>query len=232
MNEQASGIEISDLVTDEQEGEIVDEQSETENQQRTSRAQQSEQILSAFAEQTSSSLSETFDHEDHLQGTNSLPTAKRSFQGIEEDEDEELSEHTTEQYHGKDGNEKVHRRSKNIYKDKNEGGDVNHVALESQGDFQPAPSESQKWMENLEFILDIPLQIDIQLGQTKIPLKEVLELSSGSLIKLNKSESAPVELLINGKLVAEGQIVVTEGNTLGVQVTSIVNRVERIRSLK
>ena len=105
LNEQASGIEISDLVTDEQEGEIVDEQSETENQQRTSRAQQSEQILSAFAEQTSSSLSETFDHEDHLQGTNSLPTAKRSFQGIEEDEDEELSEHTTEQYHGRDGND-------------------------------------------------------------------------------------------------------------------------------
>jgi flagellar motor switch protein FliN/FliY len=87
-------------------------------------------------------------------------------------------------------------------------------------------------MENLELILDIPLQIDIQLGQTKMPLNEVLELASGSIIKLNKSESDPVELLINGKLVAEGKIVVTEGNILGIQVSSVVNRVERIRSLK
>ncbi|HIE28971.1 TPA: hypothetical protein EYP66_16980 [Candidatus Poribacteria bacterium] len=166
INEKLTGIEDSNLVTDEQEGEIVDEQSEN-----------------ILAEQ----------------------------------------------------NSKSGRRHKNIDKDKNED-----VALEPQPDFQTAPSESQNlpsnevnsWMENLEFILDIPLQIDIQLGQTKIPLKEVLELSPGSLIKLNKSESAPVELLINGKLIAEGQIVVTEENTLGVQVTSIVNRVERIRSLR
>jgi len=223
VKEHPTGTEVSGSVTGEPKAVGVGERSE--------------QILSELAKQTSNSLDEQlFDDEAELEGPDSPGPTKRGFRSKEEDEDKELSEYTAEQveHPDEDGDEKIYRRHENNLNEDKSG------APESHAGFQAAPSESQNlpsnegkgWMENLEFILDIPLQIDIQLGQTKIPLREVLEISSGSLIKLNKSESAPVELLINGKLIAEGQIVVTDGNTLGVQVTSIVNRVERIQSLR
>ena len=153
------------------------------------------------------------------------------FDGEEEVTDEDVAEYTKRAAHKVSAERNEQERKVSAQKGNNINEDRNN-ASKPQANFQTAPSEPKNWMENLELILDIPLQIDIQLGQTKIPLREVLELSSGSIIKLNKSESDSVELLINGKLVAEGQIVVTNRNTLGVQVTSIVNRVERIRSLR
>ena len=85
---------------------------------------------------------------------------------------------------------------------------------------------------NLDFVLDIPLAIQVQLGETRLTLREVLKLGAGTLIRLNKSESEAVELYVNGKLIATGQIVTTPEGTVGVQVHSIVTRMERIRSLK
>jgi flagellar motor switch protein FliN/FliY len=85
---------------------------------------------------------------------------------------------------------------------------------------------------NLDLVLDIPLAMQVQLGETRMTLREVLKLGVGSLIRLNKSEAESVELYINGKLVATGQIVTTPEGTVGVQVHSIVTRMERIRSLK
>lgn len=85
---------------------------------------------------------------------------------------------------------------------------------------------------NLDLVMDIPLAIQVQLGETRMTLREVLKLGAGSLIRLNKSESEAVELFVNGKLVATGQIVTTPEGAVGVQVHSIVTRMERIRSIK
>ena len=180
-------------------------------------------------------------NEQLLNGEDNL----EDLQDEEEGTDETLLEDITEQEEripirpARNRNRVSTRRARNRTEDRKPKASVSEAnrseslpPVDPQVATQTTPSESQTVMDNLDFILDIPLQIDIQLGQTKMPLREVLEISSGSIIKLNKSENDPVELLINGKLIAEGQIVVSDGNTLGIQVSSIVNRVERIRSLK
>lgn len=93
-------------------------------------------------------------------------------------------------------------------------------------------TEEEALPEHLDLVLDIPLTVQVQLGEARLTLREVLKLGAGSLIRLNKSESEAVELYVNGKLIATGQIVTTPEGTVGVQVHSIVTRLERIRSLR
>lgn len=100
------------------------------------------------------------------------------------------------------------------------------------GALMPEDESDETPAGNLDLVMDIPLAIQVQLGETRMTLREVLKLGAGSLIRLNKSESEAVELFVNGKLVATGQIVTTPEGSVGVQVHSIVTRMERIRSLK
>jgi flagellar motor switch protein FliN/FliY len=85
---------------------------------------------------------------------------------------------------------------------------------------------------NIELVLDIPLALQVQLGEARLPLRDVLRLGPGSVIRLNKSEGDPVELYVNGRLIATGQVVTTPEGSVGVQVNSIVTRMERIRSIR
>ena len=84
---------------------------------------------------------------------------------------------------------------------------------------------------NMDILLDVPLSVHVQVGQTRMPLREVLKLGPGSILRLNKNEGDGVELYINGRLIANGQIIQTPEGNLGVEVTSIVNRAERMRSV-
>lgn len=84
---------------------------------------------------------------------------------------------------------------------------------------------------NLDLILDVPLNISVVLGRTKKSIKEILDLSTGSLIELDKLAEEPVEILVNGKKIAFGEVVVVDEN-FGVRITSIVSSAERIKSLK
>lgn len=109
----------------------------------------------------------------------------------------------------------------------------NEDSEDSEEDYQTTSlARSPKLMANLDFILDVSLEISVQLGQARMSLKEVLELGPGNVVKLDKLDGDPVNLLINNKLIAEGQIVVAENDTLAIQIISIKNRVERIQSLK
>lgn len=85
---------------------------------------------------------------------------------------------------------------------------------------------------NMDLILDIPLTVQVHLGETRLPLRDVLNLNAGSILRLNKNEGDPVELSVNGKLIATGDIVTTPEGAVAVRVTSIVTRMERIRSLR
>jgi flagellar motor switch protein FliN/FliY len=89
----------------------------------------------------------------------------------------------------------------------------------------------QKEMKNLDMLLDIPLQVTVELGRTKRSVKEILELSSGSIIELDKLAGEPVDILINNKIVAQGEVVVIEEN-FGVRVTDILSQSERLNKLK
>lgn len=84
---------------------------------------------------------------------------------------------------------------------------------------------------NIDLILDVPLNVSVVLGRTKKSIKDILDLSNGSLIELDKLAEEPVEVLVNGKKIAYGEVVVVDEN-FGVRITSIVSGVERIKSLK
>jgi flagellar motor switch protein FliN/FliY len=84
---------------------------------------------------------------------------------------------------------------------------------------------------NLDMLLDIPLQVTVELGRTKRSVKEILELSSGSIIELDKLAGEPVDILVNNKLVAKGEVVVIDEN-FGVRVTDIISQSDRIKKLR
>jgi flagellar motor switch protein FliN/FliY len=85
--------------------------------------------------------------------------------------------------------------------------------------------------KNIDLILDVPLEISVVLGRTKKSIKDILSLSNGSLVELDKVADEPVEILVNGKRVAFGEVVVVDEN-FGVRITSIVSNAERIKSLR
>jgi flagellar motor switch protein FliN/FliY len=104
-------------------------------------------------------------------------------------------------------------------------------------DIQPASFSNfegrpllEKETRNLDMLLDIPLQVTVELGRTKRTVKEVLELSSGSIIELDKLAGEPVDILLNNKLIAKGEVVVIEEN-FGVRVTDIISQKDRISNL-
>lgn len=85
--------------------------------------------------------------------------------------------------------------------------------------------------EKLEMILDIPLELTIEAGRKKMKLGEVLELSPGSIITLDKMEGEPLDLLVNGKKIAEGELVAAD-ERLAFRILTIEEKAERIRSLE
>lgn len=84
---------------------------------------------------------------------------------------------------------------------------------------------------NLNMLLDIPLQVTVELGRTKRMVKEILEVSKGSIIELDKLAGEPVDILINNKLIAVGEVVVIDEN-FGVRVTDILSTEDRISKLR
>ena len=84
---------------------------------------------------------------------------------------------------------------------------------------------------NLDLLLDIPLQITVELGRTKKLIRDILELSQGSIIELDKLAGEPVDIFANNKLIAKGEVVVIDEN-FGVRVTDILSQYERIRKLQ
>lgn len=105
-------------------------------------------------------------------------------------------------------------------------------------DVQPASfsefehvSSPQGDSRNLDMLLDIPLQVTVELGRTKRTVQEILALSSGAIIELDKLAGEPVDILINSKLIAKGEVVVIDEN-FGVRVTDIISQRDRINKLK
>lgn len=84
---------------------------------------------------------------------------------------------------------------------------------------------------NLNLLLDIPLKVTVELGRTHKEIKEILELSQGSIIELDKLAGEPVDILVNNKLIAKGEVVVIDEN-FGVRVTDIVSQWDRIQKMR
>lgn len=84
--------------------------------------------------------------------------------------------------------------------------------------------------KNLELVMDVCLNLTVELGRTELSIKDVLELTRGSVIELNRVAGEPVDLFANGKMIAKGEVVVIEDN-FGLRITSIVSPADRIRGL-
>ena len=94
-----------------------------------------------------------------------------------------------------------------------------------------AASITQTEARNLNMLLDIPLQVAVELGRTMRSVKEILELSGGSIIELDKLAGEPVDILVNNRLIAKGEVVVIDEN-FGVRITDILSQAERLNNLR
>jgi len=88
-------------------------------------------------------------------------------------------------------------------------------------------TELMQQKENIDIIMDVPLEVTVELGRTTRKIKEILEFTPGSIIELNKLAGEPIDILVNGKFVAKGEVVVIDEN-FGIRVTSIINSEFRI----
>jgi flagellar motor switch protein FliN/FliY len=84
---------------------------------------------------------------------------------------------------------------------------------------------------DLNLLLDIPLEITVELGRSKIPIQELLNLGPGSTVTLSKLEGEPVDVLANDKLIAKGEVVL-QNKKYGIRITEITSRMTRIKSLQ
>ena len=99
-----------------------------------------------------------------------------------------------------------------------------------------APQEAEEEMQvgddfSLELLLDIPLEITVELGRTRIQIRELLQIKPGSAVKLSRLEGEPVDILANDTLIAKGEVVV-QNEKYGIRITEITSRMDRIRNLR
>lgn len=95
-------------------------------------------------------------------------------------------------------------------------------------DFTSTTAGTQK--NDIDFILDIPVQLTVELGRTKIAIKNLLQLAQGSVVELDGMAGEPMDVLVNGCLIAQGEVVVVN-DKFGIRLTDIITPSERIRKL-
>ena len=103
------------------------------------------------------------------------------------------------------------------------GSDSSSVPAQGGGGYENMPA-------NAQLLMDVQLVLTVELGRTKKYVKDILGLGEGSIIELDKLAGEPVDLLINGKLIAKGEVVVIDEN-FGVRITEIVDPSERIATI-
>lgn len=84
--------------------------------------------------------------------------------------------------------------------------------------------------QDIDLILDIPIQLTVELGRTKIPIRHILQLAQGSVVELDGLAGEPMDVLVNGCLIAQGEVVVVN-DKFGIRLTDIITPAERIRKL-
>jgi len=111
---------------------------------------------------------------------------------------------------------------------KTEVGDVN---FEDFTDSRPKKTANDKSSLNLDFILDIPLTLTVELGRNRLLINELLQLGQGSVIELTKLAGEPMDIYVNQRLIARGEVVVVN-EKFGVRLTDIVSPAERVNRLR
>lgn len=90
--------------------------------------------------------------------------------------------------------------------------------------------QAQGEVKNLEFLLDIPLQISVEVGRSRILIKELLEMQEGTVVELDKLAGEPLDVYVNSRLIARGEAVLVN-EKFGIRLTDVVSPAERIENL-
>lgn len=93
-----------------------------------------------------------------------------------------------------------------------------------------APMNKAGGANDINMVLDIPVQLSVELGRTKVPIKYILQLAQGSVVELDALAGEPMDVLVNGYLIAQGEVVVVN-DKFGIRLTDIVTPSERLRRL-
>ncbi len=104
--------------------------------------------------------------------------------------------------------------------------DTKKATFTELGETRPAAGPSK----DLDFILDIPLEVTVEMGRTRMLINDLLQIGQGSVIELNRLAGEPLDILINSKLIARGEVVVVS-EKFGIRITDIVSPLERVKRL-
>jgi flagellar motor switch protein FliN/FliY len=96
--------------------------------------------------------------------------------------------------------------------------------------FDASPGSAVNSPNDISMVLDIPVQLSVELGRTKVPIKYILQLAQGSIVELDALAGEPMDVLVNGYLIAQGEVVVVN-EKFGIRLTDIVTPSERLRRL-
>lgn len=111
-------------------------------------------------------------------------------------------------------------------------GDVSTTQASVPPPFAPLPQgEKAGSSKGIDMLLDVDLQVSVELGRTRLPIREILQLGLGSVIELDKLAGEPVDILVNEKPIAKGEVIIIDDN-FGVRITSISGLADRIRNLR
>ncbi|KPU83627.1 flagellar motor switch protein FliN [Psychromonas sp. PRT-SC03] len=114
-----------------------------------------------------------------------------------------------------------------------ESGDADAVNSIELDDFQEANSEDENSKSNvsIDSIMDIPVTISMEVGRSKITIRNLLQLNQGSVVELERIAGEPLDVLVNGTLIAHGEVVVVN-DKFGIRLTDVISQNERIKKLK
>ncbi len=110
----------------------------------------------------------------------------------------------------------------------NDGDDVKVAELDELSDDAPISQEEKK---KLDTILDIPVTISMEVGRSQISIRNLLQLNQGSVVELDRVAGEPLDVLVNGTLIAHGEVVVVN-DKFGIRLTDVISQIERIKKLR
>jgi len=121
-----------------------------------------------------------------------------------------------------------------------ESGDANDSAAESEEvtaesaqfqELEPEPAAMGNMDVNLESLLDVPVTISMEIGRTRINIRNLLQLNQGSVVELDRLAGEPMDVLVNGTLIAQGEVVVVN-EKFGIRLTDVISPADRVKRLK
>jgi flagellar motor switch protein FliN/FliY len=111
------------------------------------------------------------------------------------------------------------------------GGDYERASFDELGDGQAGAAAPVAGETSLDVILDIPVTLSMEIGRSRISIENLLQLAKGSVVELNRMAGEPLDVLVNGTLVARGEVVVVN-DKFGVRLSDVISPADRVKTLK